>query len=314
MSIQLNKPQDYLDLYRDVGCMPYMLDWFNKFNDYGYMGRVLHWSRVYAESLGKNKKFRCQQHEKFHNYIDKESKELRTICPENPTYSGIKPRYYNENFSWKENKIAHPENMEDIEFIVYRSRIIHFFNHLWDKAAITYGISEKPQEEYATAFIPVIDLDSKIGNSVEGRKDFLNDKVFEDFSVYNDYLIEELDKKGLNFWKMSSGNGLYFIIEPFEFDDVEELRKFKQGFADFNDDMRDYLTSLKYVKNDAIKFMGWQSYFKCPFSLHKDFDRFALPLPAKEELDKDYIETLSKPENLNEDIVKEIWEESGFNR
>lgn len=306
----LETTKDYVKLYENMGCVPYMLKFFNKWPECGNIGRVNHWSTAYAVE-SKRTKWRCSKHKKWHNILDYNSKEMVDYCPNmEDDEKNIHPRYYKNDTVWKDRILLHP-NKRNIWDDIEKSRLFHFYSYLWNDLAFTKGI-ETNESDYITGLIPVIDIDTK-GKSKDGRVDMMSKKTFNDLQGANSYIVDILENNGIKFYKQTSGNGLYFILKPYKMN-TSEIACFNTSFLDFCYEIITYLSDLKHVSIDNKKVPGWNSYYKCPFSLHKFFDRIALPLPSHDELDYEYIEKYQNPVNINVNNIKKIWSFANYDK
>lgn len=309
--LDLKTTKNYEELYENMGCVPYMLKFFHMYNNIGVMGRVIHWSTAYAIESGRTKWF-CNEHKKWHNIIIKTSKEAIDICPlsKNKTKdTNIHPRYYNEQYDWKERVIQQPL-VNNIWDDILKARLFYFYVHLWNNEALSTGIKTN-EYNYINGYVPVIEIDSSIGNSKVGRKDMMNKKIFEDFQVFNGHLVDKFKSENIKFHKHTSGNGLYFILDGINLN-KSDLTNYKNGFLQFCTETSEYLKKLKYAKIDSLKLAGWNRYYKSPFSLHSKFDRISLPLHPESDLDYDYISTYQNPLNIDSNISKKIWENANY--
>lgn len=338
MTIKLEKPQDYTDLYKKMGCIEYMMKFFHIYDDIeiGPICRALHMSKAYAISIGKgigNDKFWCKSHKTSHSdlVIDESEKQMRSICP----ITGKKhehPRYYNEVFG---GSLITYENSDkgivDMTDTVTNARTVYFLQFLWDPAVLNYkhpgfrrGFAELPREEkkkYIRGFIPLLEIDAADIDSEDaekGRYDIFDSTVFDEFITADGYIKDVFGRfYGTGgFYKVFSGNGIYYIGYPNMVSSVDELeRTWRWWTYKFCRGIKDYLgedgAGLKYVHIDA-PYPQWNSYYKIPFTLHKKYDRISIPLSQDDIINLEYIKKYSDIENITPKISEMLWREAGY--
>lgn len=331
----LKTPQDYVELYKKMGCTYLMEEFFHKYDTEGVMCRVVHLSRAYAKFTGigsENNPLYCKEHRKSHRLIEtyRGIKELQSYCPLDPNKkTTIHPRYYTDvKIGYGSSLVQYNKNY-DIWNDIYYGRTIYFLQYLWKPIVLdfkdpknsktTFGNLSSPEKDtYISHYIPFLELDAEdiIENKTNiGRLDMMSEDVFNAFI--------EADKKVSNafintfgtFFKHSSGNGIYYFGEPIQVNSVDELIKLKRGFIyKFCNNLSDKVKHLSdKVKIDS-PWMPWNNYFKVPFSLHKLYDRISLPLNPTKDLDYDFMQHFQNPLNINEETANTIWKDAGYER
>jgi len=333
--LKLETPQDYFELYKNMGCIPYMMKYFHQYDDIGIgpMCRALHMSKAYAISqgtgIGKDKMW-CKDHKVSHSdlIIDANVQEMLSRCPVKGNIHEH-PRYYNEVFG---GSLVTYNDIESLTRAVTNARTIYFLQFLWKDEVLNYknpsfrrGFAELPRTEkrkYITAFIPLLEIDAANidkEDASKGRYNILDKNVFEDFITVDGYIKDRFKKfygggEDGYFHKAFSGNGLYYIGYPNIIKSEDELvRTFRHWVYVFCKGIIDYLTDakLQYIHIDA-PFPQWNSYYKIPFTLHKKYNRIAIPLSPNNVIELEYIQKYSNPRNITPEISEKLWKEGGY--
>ncbi len=330
-NIKLETPKDYVNLYEKMGCVDFMSHFFHMYDDMGAMIRILHWSKAYALSIGYDKETHfCGQCEKFHAKMvvdDPSIKEFVTRCPlpeSDPNDYRSHPRYYAGPKASKGYGFVQPNvNGNYIWDDIFKARMFYNSVYIWDPIVLDYQdpinrekFRQANKIDYIRGYLPTLEIDVKgIQNN---RKDMLNVDIFQDIDIVDGYIKDKFKSEFDNgFTKRTSGNGMYYQVDPITINDKTELDEIMLGFYDYCMEIEDYFIvgselKLKNIIFDTDTIPGWNKYFKCPFSLHRKFNRISLPLPVNKNLDYDYIKTYSDPENINPDVVIEIVKEAGY--
>lgn len=330
--LTLDTVNDYANLYNKMGCVPYMLKFFHQFDDIeaGPMCRSLHMSKAYAISIGKgigNDKFWCKRHTTSHSdlILDSNILDMRSICPID-AHINEHPRYYTEAMG---GSLVTYNDIQTITNAVSVARTVYFLQFLWNPIVLDYknptfwrGFAAIPMTEkrkYITAFIPLLEVDAADLDKTDaskGRYNIFDKEVFEDFKTTDGYIKDRFKNfyGDGNFKKFFSGNGVYYMGYPSLVNSEEELVKtFRQFVYGLCKSVIDYLSDakLKFIKIDA-PFPQWNSYYKIPFTLHKKYNRIAIPLPTNEIIDLEYIMFNSDPINVNTDICEKLWRNANY--
>lgn len=327
----INTPNDYIELYRKMGCTPYIYKFFHQFDnlDLGVICRAYHLSKAYAISIRKGIKkdlLWCKEHKKAHSTLitDENVHEMISKCP----ISGIThehPRYYDEVFGGA--LVTYDNDINKMRTEFSQARTVYFLQFLWDNKVLNRqnfrrGFSALPQQEKINqirAFIPLLEIDAADidkDDAKKGRYDIFQEKVFNDFKTSDEYITQKFDDLfGTGYFKKSfSGNGIYYIGYPIPVNNTDELNKVYRAFIyTFCRKIINHLkeTDLKYITVDA-PFPQWNSYYKIPFTLHKKYNRICIPVPPNKTIDYNYITTYSNPDNINPEISEMIWKNAGY--
>ncbi len=333
--LNLKTPEDYVNLYKKMGCAELMTEFFHQYDDTGgVMCRVIHLSRVYAIATGigseKNPLY-CKEHRTCHKLIEEYNgiKELMSYCPFDPKKkTNIHPRYFNDTKRGYRGSLVQYNN-NDIWNDIQIARTIYFLQYLWKPIVLnfsdekdskmTFGnLSSQKKDEYINHYIPFVELDAAdiMENKTKiGRLDMMSENVFNAFIEVDKKVSNVFNNKFGIFFKHSSGNGIYYMGEPIPVDSVEQLIKVKRGFLyKFCDELN---TEVKRLTDKVVvdsPWMPWNNYFKIPFSLHKFYDRISLPLNPTKDLNYEFIEYFQNPLNMNEKNANHIWKEAGYER
>ena len=344
---KLNSPQDYVNLYKRMGCVDFISHFFHQYDDLiddgqelGIMTRVIHYNIPYAISQGEHKKPQfCQRCKKWDARMvlpdefpeNNKIQEFVTICTDttipnyDPTDYRSHPRYYPGNQPSKGLGFIQPNsNGNNIWNDIFQARTYYASSYLWNPIVLQYQTNgqefkRRQKMEYVQSYIPTMELDVK--GTQNNRKDFLTKEAFEDMNTADGYITSELKKQFDGpFHKQTSGNGIYYSLPPIPIDKSisRDLDETMRGWHNTCVEIEDYFATdggqlkLKNITFDIDTIPGWNKYFKAPFSLHKRFDRIALPLPFSKYLDYDYISTFSNPTNISPDTVIDIVQEAGY--
>lgn len=338
--LKLETPKDYAELYKNMGCIPYMLKFFHQYDDIGIgpMCRSLHMSKAYAISqgmgIGKNKMW-CKDHKVSHSdlVMDTNILEMKSKCPVKGNIHEH-PRYYTEVLG---GSLVTYNDIDTITKAVTNARTIYFLQFLWNPIVLDYnspnfrrGFAALPMNEkikHITAFIPLLEIDAANidkEDKTKGRYNIFDPEVFKDFQTADGYIKDRFKKfygegegegrEGGYFHKQFSGNGIYYIGYPNIVNNVDELVKtYRWWVYIFCKSIMDYLADakLQYVHIDT-PFPQWNSYYKIPFTLHKKYNRISIPLPPNEIIDLEYIKKYSDPVNVTPEISSKLWKEGGY--
>ncbi len=328
----LEKPEDYISLYRKMGCVPYIHKFFHQFDylNYGIMCRAYHPSKAYSISIGKgigNDLHWCKEHKQAHSILvmDENNYEMLSRCPIN----GIThehPRYYEEVFG---GALVTYNDIEQMRNDFYKARTVYFLQFLWNKQVLnrknfesSKGFSALPypeKQKWITAFIPLLEIDAADldkEDATKGRYDIFEEEVFKDFQTSDEYITKIFnDFYGNGYFKKSfSGNGIYYIGDPIPVYNTDELGKIWRYFTYiFFKNIKEHLKTLnlKYIKVDA-PYPQWNSYYKIPFTLHKKYNRISTPLPPNEIINLEYIINNSNPDNITPEKSQIIWRNASY--
>lgn len=332
--LNLKTPQDYTDLYKKMGCVVLMNNFFHMYDDIGIMCRVVHLSRAYAETTGfgsEKDPIYCKEHRVCHKLIETYNgiKELMSYCPLDPKKkANIHPRYYTDTkLGYGTSLVQYNENY-NIWNDISVGRTIYFLQYLWNPTVLDFkdpnnskttfqNLPSPVKDKYITHYIPFLELDAADiakNKTVTGRLDMMLEDVFNDFIEADKVFSKTFsDKFGDEFFKHTSGNGIYYIGSPIPVNSVDELIKLKRGFLyKFCADLDITLKQMTNKLTIDAPWMPWNNYYKIPFSLHKYYDRISLPLNPIKDLSYEFIQHFQNPLNMNGKDAITIWKEAGY--
>ncbi len=332
--LNLKIPQDYTNLYKKMGCVDLMYNFFHIYDDIGTMCRVIHLSRAYAESTGVGSlkdPIYCKEHRTCHKIMEEYNgiKELQSYCPlDSNKKTNIHPRYYTDIKRGFGTSLVQYNKNYNIWDDIAIARTIYFLQYLWNPIVLDFkdpnnskttfqNLPSPLKDKYITHYIPFLELDTEdiIENKTsKGRLDMMSEDVFNDFIEADKIVSKSFNNRfGDNFFKHTSGNGMYYIGTPIPVDSVEQLIKVKRGFLyKFCTDLDVTLKQItEKLKIDA-PWMPWNNYYKIPFSLHKYYDRISLPLNPTKDLNYEFTQHFQNPLNITKEDVLSIWKEAGY--
>jgi len=116
--------------------------------------------------------------------------------------------------------------------------------------------------------------------NIGGKVDIFDKNYYSLFMWVKTKVEQELDRLGIKYNCLFSGNGIYIIIQSIYFEehniDLEKMRNIKQNMFE---KVQPFVVNKKSsVPAIDIRDIGWALYFKSPFTFHEIADRMVIPV------------------------------------
>jgi hypothetical protein len=216
-----------------------------------------------------------------------------------------------ENF-WMRERNANGMAMFFYEYIFDPYVTDPQYNH-WvyvkgsDGNVVTYSNGRKKiailHDYYIIGSSIVFEIDApqtKNGSGSGDKVDIFDPKYYPLFMWVKKRVEQELDRKGVIYNSLFSGNGIYIICESAFFNEIEDMNLVK--FRETKHNMFEKIQPFGVRGNNPsidTRDIGWATYYKTPFTFHETRDRMVIPI-SRGYINKEWLDHVT---NINTEYV-----------
>jgi hypothetical protein len=176
----------------------------------------------------------------------------------------------------------------------------YFYEFIFSKEGISTAYTKNMKRKQIVGVSPVIDVHISTETGIAGTENIFD--FVEDFDNTIEIIGSEMQKYGLEYNILFTGNGISIIGKPFYNEKTSDVYDYAERFVKLINDVNN--TKDNKLEMNCDKKL-WADYYMCPLTFNIKSERISIPL-RNGKLDWKWIDNISNIKNLDADNAKKV--------